>query len=470
MRLRNYMSITLAILICAMGARGQDRLTAPLPSASLSLKTCIDLALENNESIRRSVIAREVSQLNLGVTRADYSPLVSMNNTSRRNYTRGIDSIIIGNQDFGTQRVIENERWSNDLSTVLSKRWQSGLEGSVTGSVPYVKDENTRNSVDLSLRYPLTSRRRAEIREQVENSRLSMEQQANNEVVTREDVRMAVISTYYSVLQASEELGIVRDFYSQSFAIMKRNQELTPRVVAPLQLDESKIEVDRRQANLISSLDQFESRRESLNVLMGLPVDASYELQEKLQIRANESPLQTWIDRTLKSNRTIQNFDKSLQQQDNSLQVTSRLNDPEVTLGATAQRNEEGEELFAIDLTLSWPIYDGKVRNMLTRAAKKDINSTKIARWNYERQLTQAVRSDYRALQTEWQLCNILGRSVELAERNLNIAREQYEDGKLPYRNFVDIQIDLASTRSSLVGAKVSYKVALASLESRIHD
>ncbi len=454
---------------CGAGS-ARDFFTAPPPQRQLSLQQAVQLALAHNDAVRRAQLAQEISELNLGVTRADYSPLLSVSGGVHDTRTRTRDVFSIGGQDFGTGRIVKDTNFDQDLATVLSKRWTSGLESSLTGSVGHSGNSDVPGTMQWDASYPITPKERARIREQVENARLLAEQQANSAVVSREDVRFAVVSAYYAVLQASEQKKIVADFLAQSRSILDYNESmLSGGFAAPLQVDESRIEVQRREADLISTDDLLTSRREMLNVIVGIPVDASYTLAEDLQLQENKTTLEDWINQTLAGNLNLVNLDKSLSMQANSLESTKRLDEPDVALGASARRTEDGDETLLVELTLFWPLYDGGVRRMLTESAQKDMQSTRLAHWSLERQLVQEVRDDFRRLSSEWSRARILEQSVALAQRNIDIARENYEAGRLPYRNFVDIQLDLANARDGLVQSQVAYKVALARLRSRIH-
>ena len=461
--------LLLPMLLC-VPTPALDPLTAPPPGERLSLDEAIRLALEHNDSVRRSRIAGRIAEHRLEATRGNYKPLLTVSDTARYTETRSVDRISIGGQDFGTGNIFEDDSFTNDAAAVLSKRWTSGLESSVIGTLAYDKDADPPAAVEWNTSVPLTAKRRAQIREEVENAELFAAQRRNDTVVTAEDIRFAVISSYYAVLQASEQLGIVTDFLAQSRYILDYNENmLSGGFVSQLQVDESRIETDRRRADLIRTSDSYRSRVESLNVLAGLPVEASYVLAEDLTPEENQRALDAWITETLATNLALVNIDKSLQMQVNSLEVTKRLDDVDLRAGTVARRTEDGEELVALELTLSWPVIDGGVTEQLTQAAQADMRATRIARWSLERQLVQQVRDDYRRLASEWELIGILQRSVELAERNIDIARENYEAGRLPYRNYVDIQLDLANSRNALVDAQVSYRIALARLQSRIH-
>ncbi|MBE7558558.1 TolC family protein [bacterium] len=469
MRIQAWSLVLISIFSFGRGSAG-DLFTAPPPDGRLSLDEAMRLALAHNEAIRRAQLAQEAAELQLGVVRADFSPLVNVSASAREAGTRSRDVFSIAGQTFGSGRIVEDTEYDQQLAPVLSKRWTSGLSTSLSGSVGYNSDSDVPSVVEWRADYPLSGKERARIRERVDNARLLAEQQANAAVVSQEDIRLAVISAYYAVIQASEQAGIVIDFLRQSRSILDYNESmLSGGFVASLQVDESRIEVQRRQADLLTTEDQVAARREALNVLVGLPVDASYVLVEDLRLTENTKSLEQWIAETLAANLNLSNLDKSLAMQLNSLEVTRRLDNADVQLGASARRTEDGDETLMLELTLFWPLYDGGVKRMLTESAYKDIQSNRLARWNLERQLVAAVRDDYRRLSSEWSRAAILQQSVALAERNIDIARENYEAGRLPYRNFVDIQLDLANARDSLIASQVSYKVALARLSSRVH-
>lgn len=447
-----------------------DASTAPPPGGTLTLAEAVRLALKHNEAIRRAQLAQEAAELNLGVVRADFAPLGSVSANARQVNTRSREIFELGGQRFGSGRTVEDSYFEDELATVLSKRWTSGLSTSLAGSVGYHSDRDVPGAMQWDASIPITAKERARIRERVENARLLAEQRANSAVITEEEIRFAVISAYYAVLQASEQVGIVSDFLMQSQSVLDYNESmLTGGFVAPLQVDESRIEAQRRQVDLIGMEDLLASRRETLNLLVGIPVEASYTLAENLAPVENRKSLESWTLETLAANLNLNNLDKSLLMQQNSLEVTRRLDQPDVALGTTARRSEDGDELVMVQATLFWPLFDGGTRKLLSEAARKDMQATMVARWNLERQLILAVRDDFRRLESEWNRAAILEQSVALAQRNIDLARENYEAGRLPYRNFVDIQLDLANARNSLVDSRVAYRVALARLASRVH-
>jgi len=153
---------------------------------------------------------------------------------------------------------------------------------------------------------------------------------------------------------------------------------------------------------------------------------------------------------------------------------------PRIDIGYTFGRSKElgrDESLFDFDpantsggfvIQGSWSVFSGFTRKRQTAQADRARRQAVAQLTAEQLQLEKDVRDLVKELKRRSERLRILERNVALAGERLDLAREQYRLGSIPYFNLQQAIDRLTLTEQSLFQERYDYLIGWASLEERV--
>ncbi len=153
---------------------------------------------------------------------------------------------------------------------------------------------------------------------------------------------------------------------------------------------------------------------------------------------------------------------------------------PRIDIGYTFGRSKElgrDESLFDFDpantsggfvIQGSWSVFSGFTRKRQTAQADRARRQATAQLTAEQLQLEKDVRDLVKELKRRSERLRILERNVALAGERLDLAREQYRLGSIPYFNLQQAIDRLTLTEQSLFQERYDYLIGWASLEERV--
>ncbi len=356
-------------------------------------------------------------------------------------------------------------------------------EGSPQVIDPPLEDVSKSNSGSLTLRMPLFSPERISDAKagaaQLGAARLRLS--ATEATVVR-DVRRAYLEALKQqrLLEVADRQRVAR---GQDLDVTERRY----RIAAASRSDLLGAQIDLSDAELryLDAETALGSALRDLQVLLAEPTN-DFETGDVVLLDIEEAPDASLLDpaglasTAMHANPTLLALEQDERAASAALWSAKAawLPSVDVSLSFGRSRNlAESQSLFSFDpantrttfsLTGSWTLFDNFSRkasnaqaNQSLRQARADLT---LERLNLERDVRDLV-SD---LQRRHRRLAVLTRNQELADERLELAREQYRLGSIPYFNLQQAIDRLNSAEQSLFQDRYEYLKAWADLEERL--
>ncbi|MFH1741231.1 MAG: TolC family protein [bacterium] len=468
----------------------------PPPDLSLSLDAAIDVALENNPSLLEARSRLEAADADLDLSRSPYRPLVNFDTDASARFVGiheiGGNVVLDATRSAQEGRLIYDRLGTNDfrredheefnVTQRLTRTFHNGTqfqletsESMLQDSLSYYDDDPYRShdlqsAARVNYTIPFNSRERLRIRTNLNNADLSYEQSLNSLTQQQEDVIYRVNVAYWNLKYSEEDLAIQRDYLDQSRRTYESFQIRNEYgFVSDFDVKQSRVAMRRIEASLLAQETQVRDQYESLNLLLGLPIDHRIELTDPLKVSEQVRSDEEYIDLVLSTNLLLKNIRLGIDQSENNLTVTKLGQQPSVALVNSYQRDDGGDSYANFLFQVSWPFGDGGATKARVRASENRIEEQRIRLWDEERSLRQQVIQILRQIETAREQLTINEENAILSKEALDIANFRFENGQIEFRDLQDAQIDLANSRVSQANTIRSLNVSFAALESLIH-
>lgn len=278
--------------------------------------------------------------------------------------------------------------------------------------------------------------------------------------VTKEQIKANVYKVYYQLVVGRRQITSI-DANIKNYEQLLHDTKLLYQngFAEKLDVDKVKVQLNNLNTQRLKAQNQIDAGLEGLKFLMGMPMQDSLVLTEKLS------------DDDIKSGILSEEYhfeDRKEYQQMQTLVELNKLNIkryqlsklPTLSLDAnyskSAQRNEfdffKGPYFTSsfIALRLSVPIFSGFAKNAQIEAARITLRQTQ----NRLRQLESSITNDIRQsrLNMKTALYN-----MDTQEGNIELAQQVYNSTKLKYEQGVGSNQEISTAQADLVTAQNNY-------------
>ncbi len=280
-----------------------------------------------------------------------------------------------------------------------------------------------------------------------------------------------VYTTYYNIAKNTINLNI----YEESFEISKNRLIRTSYQMkygqkTNLDVLNAKVDVNNDSLNLINGQIQLDNEKRTLNYLLGLPMNKTFEVEEIVEV--NELLDIATITANMEANNSTAKqyeLNKALANYDVKLNQSSWMPKVSTTVSYGLNNGNYGPtSLFATQnvtglnagLSLSWNVFDGgatstKVQNAKITAANQDLYKNQV-----ELNLSNELANTWAAYLNQLLIINSEEMNVAVADQNFLKTQEQYNLGEISSIEFRQAQLNLINAKVSLTTAKFNAKIA----------
>ncbi len=457
----------------------------------ITLEEAMDIAMQKNPDLRMAEHGLESSLADVEQTESGYRNQYDVQASVDETFRRRSGGSFRVDPDRG---LISDNFTTNENNTRIqvgpryTRQFRDGSFFEVNPSFEFEHDSDAafdrsqsnpsgnnyedRYNINFSYNYPLNSRPREETRTEIENSRISAIQSDMSLHMREQQITDQVISSYWNIKRLELESDIQNERLLQARRIEFINKvKLENEQIAELDYGQAQVDVLNNEANLIGIEGDLRSSVERFNVILGLPLTTRLELEDDLEMKPLPMSSSEYIQKVTETNLELETLRLSIRRLKNSLRVARMGQQPSLTWTNFYDRSDEGDQNIGTGLVFNWNFGDGGATKARVRALEENLKQSEIDLWNTERSLVQETYNDLRGLQLELQRIDILEKNVEMAARVLDNALFTYTNyGEISFRQMQDFQIDLATNRSRLVQAMVSYNVSKSNLLARVHE
>jgi outer membrane protein TolC len=429
---RNYLFLLLFISLNLRVTVGQEVLTLP---------EAIQAGLENNYRIRLAKKELELNAIDNTIGNAGFLPELSADGQYRRSRENTqlnfVDGTTINREDA--------------LTTVLN--------GGV--GLNWFVFDGTRMFV---------TKNRLEELEQV--AFLQLKQNINNELAK-------IITTYLQIIAEQQTL----DLYAKQLEVSQERLKLSDArleigVSSELDNIQSKVDFNADRSRLMDQGVRLSRLKAQLNKLMGSPVDSSFQVISEITL--DTSLQKENLIAALEQNPNLEIYQKNIEIA--LLEKKERFADrlPLIGLNGRYNYNESESEAgfvrsnetegITYGATIQIPLFDGFEKRREEQKSKVRIEQSKIDYAELRAELMEQLVSNYAVYENNLELLDFELQNVELADKNLAFAMENYRLGGISAIDLREIQLSTLQARERLILTKYMAKVAETELLRLTHQ
>jgi outer membrane protein len=246
---------------------------------------------------------------------------------------------------------------------------------------------------------------------------------------------------------------------------------------------------DRYDAGLVSEYDVLRARVELTNLetaqrgaidlrmasiryllmLLNLPPDTEVALTDRLSLDLEVYDLEESLVAAENKRPEIAQLEMTRRLAEDNVKIARAGDNPSVFFTASYEDysyefsldfSEDWRQLGMLNLSLSWPIFDGFETRGRVRQARADLYKAELNKARLSESIDVEVRGAYDALKTAEATVRSQKDNVTLAERGLEIAQARYDAGLMSNLEVLDAQAALTQARLGYYQSLRGYALA----------
>lgn len=455
-------------------------LTVPGWSEQLTLEQGLEIAFDRSPTIREARHNLEISRRNLQAQRAAlksrfsltltpyqfskdrvFNDLVSLYNTQEQTH--------LGAR-FAIQQPIELT--DGTLSVVESIGWRQA-SSSYAGSM---RQKSYDNSLLLRYNQPLFTYNRTRLN--LKGLELALENARLNYAIQKLQIESQVTRLFLDLYFKQRNLAIAVEELknaTESFEIIQSKVE------AGISAREELFQADLTRANSRASLEnvqlQYENALDNFKILLGLPLKMELTAAADVRKQLIEVDLERASAHGIENRMELRQSDLAVQNALHELIRTDAQNEfkgsVDISFGLIGT-DRNLDKIYAsptrnqtIAVQLNIPLFDWGEKQHRMEAAREQVASRRLSAEEERKRIVFEIRQAYRNLQNQKTQIEIAEKNVENARQTYEINLERYRNGDLSSKDIGFYQNQLSREQLNEVGALINYQLAILDLKIR---
>ena len=394
-------------------------------SVDLGLDDAIQMAFENNRSIKQSIASVDAARWTLSTARRQQGPTLSWQGTANR----------IGGDTYETQRM-GDYNYGNTL--------QSGYSLDTTGKLKHNRRSAAYglNAADLTF----------------EN--------------TKQAVKLTTTQAYYQLLEFRNLIEVNQEAVDTLQEHLNNvNAQYRVGTVAKSDVLASEVQLANSQQSLVNAQNNYDVAMATLNNIIGLPSDTMLNVKDSLQYTPYDLNLDDCTIYALDNRPDGIVADYEVEQARESVEMAKAGYRPDVNAALVKSISDEHEfghdksETWTAGFSASWNIFDNGVTKSGVETAKAALRAKEEAAAASKEQIQLDVRQQYLSLIAAEKNIHTTSKAVEQAEEDYKIAQVRYSAGVDTNLAVMDAQEKLTSARTNYYTALYNYNTSKAALD-----
>lgn len=424
-KLASYQAKALATAQQTVAAKIADDAAIPT-QVSLNLPRTIDLALQNNHSVKSAQWTYEAAKAGVSQAAAAKNPSVGYEYNAKRSSVNG----------------------QNALQNGTSKSF--GNQFSVT--VPIYSA--ARDAAVEAARYTREGKGAA-LEAQYQTSKLQAAKDYYGLIMNRNKVDIAQQS--------------VRDYDAH---LTNVNQQYAVGIVAKSDVLASKTSLAEAQTNLVSTKNAADIAESTLNKYIGLPVATKVETADR---ELGYAPYNVTLEQArayaMLHRAELVEAAMAVKQAEENVNKAKAGHLPSVdgslskSWGGDSWSGTGDSNSWTIGAGVTWSIWDGGATNESIKVQKANLEAAKEANLEQIDAVALQVHQAYLDMKAAEQTINSTRVAVEQGQENFRIATLRYRAGVGINLDVLDAETKLSTARNNYVDALYNYNIAVATLE-----
>lgn len=424
-KLASYQAKALATAQQTVAAKMADDAAIPT-QVSLNLPRTIDLALQNNHSVKSAQWTYEAAKAGVSQAAAAKNPSVGYEYNAKRSSVNGQNALQNGtSKSFGNQFAV---------------------------TVPIYSA--ARDAAVEAARYTREGKGAA-LEAQYQTSKLQAAKDYYGLIMNRNKVDIAQQS--------------VRDYDAH---LTNVNQQYAVGIVAKSDVLASKTSLAEAQTNLVSTKNAADIAESTLNKYIGLPVATKVETADR---ELGYAPYNVTLEQArayaMLHRAELVEAAMAVKQAEENVNKAKAGHLPSVdgslskSWGGDSWSGTGDSNSWTIGAGVTWSIWDGGATNESIKVQKANLEAAKEANLEQIDAVALQVHQAYLDMKAAEQTINSTRVAVEQGQENFRIATLRYRAGVGINLDVLDAETKLSTARNNYVDALYNYNIAVATLE-----
>ena len=424
-KLASYQAKALATAQQTVAAKIADDAAIPT-QVSLNLPRTIDLALQNNHSVKSAQWTYEAAKAGVSQAAAAKNPSVGYEYNAKRSSVNGQNALQNGtSKSFGNQFAV---------------------------TVPIYSA--ARDAAVEAARYTREGKGAA-LEAQYQTSKLQAAKDYYGLIMNRNKVDIAQQS--------------VRDYDAH---LTNVNQQYAVGIVAKSDVLASKTSLAEAQTNLVSTKNAADIAESTLNKYIGLPVATKVETADR---ELGYAPYNVTLEQArayaMLHRAELVEAAMAVKQAEENVNKAKAGHLPSVdgslskSWGGDSWSGTGDSNSWTIGAGVTWSIWDGGATNKSIKVQKANLEAAKEANLEQIDAVALQVHQAYLDMKAAEQTINSTRVAVEQGQENFRIATLRYRAGVGINLDVLDAETKLSTARNNYVDALYNYNIAVATLE-----
>ena len=420
--LRRKLAIAATVGIISLSFSAEDVFAAE--ARNIDLDETIQLALENNRTIKQSIVSRESAYWNFKTAGSRLGPNVSV--TSQ--------ALGVGGSYYSSYN--NHRLFSNSASF----------------SMP-IYDGNLLKENRVAARYGLNS------------ADLTLEN-------TLQAVKLQATTYYYRVLQTKNYIEVgeenVRTLQEH---LNNVNAQFRAGTVAKADVLSSEVNLANAQQNLVTYNNNYDIAVATLNNYLLLPADTVLRTQDQLTYNKYNLNLEDCTAYALENRPDVAAADYAVKQAESQRRSARAGHSPTVDAVASAGLNgdkpfnKEYADSWTAGIQIGWNVFDNGLVDSQVHAAEAAILQAKESAATTREQVQLDVQSAFLTLRAAEKNIATTKTAIASAEEDFKIAQVRYAAGVGTNLDVMDASTKLTQTKTNYYDALYNYNTAKANLD-----
>lgn len=392
-------------------------------SEVLTLKRCVEIALQKHPDITAAAGEVEVNQSRIGQAKANYYPQVDLSS---------------GYKKYSYSPVSKTSNNSLDEYSTNATLKQNIFDFGKTSTEVEIQTLN-RESTTSDLRN------------------------------IKERAVFNVKQAYYGFLQSKQNRDVALETVKQFEQHLQQAKGFYEAGTKP-KFDVTKAEVDLSSAklNLIKAENALRIAKVVLDNAMGMPNAPEYTIEDALLYQKYNITLKDAIDKAYENRPDLKSVITKKAAAESSIDLAKKGYYP--TLAGNAGYDWSGEKFplqdgWNVGVTITIPIFSGYLTEHQVQEARAKLNVLKAQEESFRQGVLLEVQQAYLNLREAEERIPTAQLIVKQAQENLELANGRYAAGLSSPVEVTDAQIAYSNAKTSHIQALSDYNIAMASLE-----
>jgi outer membrane protein len=284
-----------------------------------------------------------------------------------------------------------------------------------------------------------------------------------------------VAQAYYNAVLADEAVGVADTGVAVAQSHVQATEDrYDAGLVSEYDVLRARVELVNLETAQRDAIDRRAAARRYLLTLLNLPPDTDVALLDRLSLELEVYDLDDSLAAADAKRPEVAQLEMTRRLAEDNVKIARAGDNPSVFFTASYEDyaydfsldlEDKWRQQGMLNLSLSWPIFDGFATRGRVRQARADLYKAELSKARLSEGIDAEVRGAYDALKTAEATVRSQKENVNLAERGLEIAQARYEVGLMSNLEVLDAQAALTQARLGYYQSLYGY--ALAKLNMR---